>query len=171
MTDETKQDWESALDSHREEQQQLDTQQEEPQKGSFVEEGPEMNEEAIIEASVKSDITFKKALLILLSRIAKSLDEMTKDNKRVNELMEKKYENDCRIPSSGENMTFLEKVKASFPADLSSMLIFLDLPDKIEIHAKQYMGSDNFGKVLSIVRGLDGEYISAGKNSHFIIKK
>jgi hypothetical protein len=41
----------------------------------------------------------------------------------------------------------------------------------VMVRPAQYLGSDNFSKVAAIVRGLDGQYVSAGKNSHFEIPK
>ena len=36
---------------------------------------------------------------------------------------------------------------------------------------KQFLGSDHFSKIASTVRSLGGQYVSAGKNSHFEIPK
>ena len=51
------------------------------------------------------------------------------------------------------------------------MLSFHDEGDWFKVSPKVFLGSENFGKVLSIVRELGGEYVSAGKNSHFKIPK
>jgi hypothetical protein len=34
-----------------------------------------------------------------------------------------------------------------------------------------FLGSENFAKIASAVRGMGGEYISAGKDSHFRVPK
>ena len=58
-----------------------------------------------------------------------------------------------------------------FPPEIEDMLYFQEKTDYIEIKPRQFMGSENFARASSIVRGAGGEYISAGRNSHFRIKK
>ena len=64
---------------------------------------------------------------------------------------------------------FEDKVRSAFPEELESMLSFDVQTDCIKIKPKRFLGSDNFAKIASIVRQLNGEYISAGKDSHFRI--
>jgi len=65
----------------------------------------------------------------------------------------------------------LEEAKALFLKDLADMLSFEEGKDYIIIKPRQYLGSENFAKIASIVRVAGGEYISAGKESHFRIGK
>ena len=65
----------------------------------------------------------------------------------------------------------LEDIRMSFPEDLDSLLYFEEKPDYIMIKPKQFLGSENFAKIASAVRGMGGEYISAGKDSHFRVPK
>jgi hypothetical protein len=65
----------------------------------------------------------------------------------------------------------LDDIRMSFPEDLESRLSFEDKGDYIIIKPKQFLGSDNFAKIASTSRGMGGEYISAGKDSHFRIPK
>jgi hypothetical protein len=58
-----------------------------------------------------------------------------------------------------------------FPQDLDSMLAFEDKSDYVMIKPKQFLGSENFAKIASTVRGIGGEYISAGRDSHFRVYK
>lgn len=58
-----------------------------------------------------------------------------------------------------------------FPQELEGLLTFTDKDDFIIIKPRQYLGSENFAKIASIIRGAGGEYISAGKDSHFRIPK
>ncbi|HKZ93221.1 MAG TPA: hypothetical protein VJ249_01395 [Candidatus Bathyarchaeia archaeon] len=62
-------------------------------------------------------------------------------------------------------------IKTGFPKELESMLFFEDSGNYIVIKPRQYLGSENFAKIASIVRGEGGEYISAGKESHFRVPK
>ncbi len=65
----------------------------------------------------------------------------------------------------------LEDVRMAFPEDLESLLGFDEKGDYIIIKPRQFLGSENFAKIASAVRGMGGEYISAGKDSHFRVLK
>jgi len=64
------------------------------------------------------------------------------------------------------------KITDVFPADLRSILYFEQSEDYYVIKPREYLGSDNFGKMAAIVKDqLNGEYISAGKDSHFRVPR
>jgi hypothetical protein len=65
----------------------------------------------------------------------------------------------------------LSSVKVAFPEDLAALLTFEDKGDMIVLKPRQFLGSENFAKIASVARGLGGEYVSAGKNSHFKVPK
>lgn len=65
----------------------------------------------------------------------------------------------------------IDSVKATFPEDLEAKLTFEDKTDSIILKPKQFLGSETFAKIGSVVRGLNGKYVSAGKDSHFRIPK
>jgi hypothetical protein len=69
-----------------------------------------------------------------------------------------------------ENKT-IEDIQIAFPEDLESLLSFEDKGDYIMVKPRQFLGSENFAKIASAVRGMGGEYISAGKESHFRVPK
>lgn len=62
-------------------------------------------------------------------------------------------------------------IRMSFPEDLEARLQFDEKGEFIIIKPKAFLGSDNFAKIASAVRGMGGEYISAGKDSHFRVPK
>jgi hypothetical protein len=62
-------------------------------------------------------------------------------------------------------------VKQAFSSELAGMLIFEESGTFIIVKPRRFLGSDNFAKIASIVRNLGGEYISAGRNSHFKVPK
>ena len=70
-----------------------------------------------------------------------------------------------------EKQTSLEEIRMSFPEDLDNLLNFEEKTDYIMIKPRQFLGSENFAKIASTVRGMGGEYISAGKDSHFRVPK
>jgi hypothetical protein len=72
---------------------------------------------------------------------------------------------------SGAKLRSLDDVRMSFPEELEARLGFEDKGEYITIKPKQFLGSDNFAKIAAAVRGMGGEYISAGKDSHFRVPK
>jgi hypothetical protein len=73
-------------------------------------------------------------------------------------------------PESGK-MRSLDDIRMSFPEELEARLGFEEKGEYIIVKPKQFLGSENFAKIASAVRGMDGEYISAGKDSHFRVPK
>jgi hypothetical protein len=70
-----------------------------------------------------------------------------------------------------ERAKAVEDIKMMFPEDLESLLNFEEKEDYVIIKPRQFLGSENFAKIASIVRGIGGDYISAGKASHFRVPK
>jgi len=70
-----------------------------------------------------------------------------------------------------ESDTRLEPIRKAFPQDLANLLIFEETKNAVIIKTKGFLGSQNFAKIAAVVRELKGEYISAGKESHFKIAK
>ena len=65
----------------------------------------------------------------------------------------------------------IEDIRIAFTEDLESLLSFEEKGDYIVVKPRQFLGSENFAKIASAVRGMGGEYISAGKESHFRVPK
>ena len=74
-------------------------------------------------------------------------------------------------PTPAPKQRSVDDIRMSFPEDLEARLDFEDKDDLIIIKPKQFLGSENFAKIASAVRGMGGEYISAGKDSHFRVPK
>ena len=68
-------------------------------------------------------------------------------------------------PRVKEIVAALESVSNLLNIDTESSTMF------VMVKPSQFLGSENFAKVASIVRGIGGQYVSAGKNSHFEIPK
>lgn len=63
-----------------------------------------------------------------------------------------------------------DQIKEQFREDLAQLLNF-ELKDGIVIiRPRHFLGSENFAKIATIVRGLNGKYVSAGRESHFKVK-
>lgn len=65
----------------------------------------------------------------------------------------------------------IQDVRMMFPQELEDLLTFTEKDDYIMIKPRQYLGSENFAKIASIIRGAGGQYMSAGKDSHFRVPK
>jgi hypothetical protein len=74
-------------------------------------------------------------------------------------------------PRETSKQRSLDDIRMSFPEELEARLGFEDKGEFIIIKPKQFLGSENFAKIASAVRGMGGEYISAGKDSHFRVPK
>jgi hypothetical protein len=70
-----------------------------------------------------------------------------------------------------ERQSSVEDIRMSFPQELESLLSIEERNEYIIIKPRQFLGSENFAKIASAVRGMGGEYISAGKDSHFRVPK
>jgi hypothetical protein len=64
-----------------------------------------------------------------------------------------------------EILVALESVKDLLIIDTDNSAMF------VIVRPSKFLGSENFSKVASVIRGLGGQYVSAGKNSHFEIPK
>jgi len=65
----------------------------------------------------------------------------------------------------------INDVKQAFSSELAGMLLFEESGKFVIVKPRRFLGSDNFAKIASIVRDLGGEYVSAGRNSHFNVPK
>jgi len=75
------------------------------------------------------------------------------------------------MPRVSERMQSIEDIKTMFPEDLENLLSFEEKEEYIMIKPRQFLGSENFAKIASIVRGIGGDYVSAGKESHFRVPR
>lgn len=73
--------------------------------------------------------------------------------------------------TSADRSKSIDNIKKNFPKDLEKLLEFREETNYIIIKPKQFLGSENFAKIASITRELGGEYISAGRDSHFRVSK
>ncbi|MEM3596688.1 MAG: hypothetical protein QXJ53_00940 [Candidatus Bathyarchaeia archaeon] len=74
-------------------------------------------------------------------------------------------------PKTIEKTQSIEDIKMMFPEDLENLLNFEEKDDYIIIKPRQFLGSENFAKIASVVRGIGGDYVSAGKASHFRVPR
>lgn len=115
-----------------------------------------------------------------LERIASSLEKIASAGTpiNINTTLPAQSPSQPKTTSPKENVaqkepeaSAVEKIKMAFPEDLEVLLNFEEKGDHVVIKPRQFLGSENFAKIASVVRGLNGEYISAGRDSHFRVKK
>jgi len=63
----------------------------------------------------------------------------------------------------------VEHAKTLFPEALRDLLSFEQQGDYIVMKPRQFLGTENFSEIIRIVQGNKGDYVSAGKESHFRI--
>ncbi len=65
----------------------------------------------------------------------------------------------------------IEDIELCFPEEIAHKLSFEQKNNWWIIKPKTFLGSELFSKTVEIIKELDGEYISAGKDSHFRVKR
>jgi len=112
-------------------------------------------------------------LLVVLNRVSEDLRAVSTSIKAV--VAPQATQQAAQIPAQVSHEAPagkpLEDVRMAFPEDLEHMLSFEDKGEYIMVKPKQFLGSENFAKIASAVRGMGGEYISAGRDSHFRVYK
>ena len=106
-------------------------------------------------------------LLNLLNAIAGDIAEVSKALKAVT----RSAAAPAVSVTNSEKKHDLNDVKQAFSSELTGMVLFEEIGKFVIVKPRRFLGSDNFAKIAFVVRGLGGEYISAGKNSHFKVSK
>ncbi len=113
-------------------------------------------------------------LLVVLNRISEDLRTVSASVKSMAGSQPTQPAPQVTAPVSHEiheKQKSVDDVRVAFPEDLEALLSFQEKGDYIMVKPRQFLGSENFAKIASAVRGLGGEYISAGKDSHFRVPK
>ncbi len=112
-------------------------------------------------------------LLVVLNKISEDLRSVSSSIKATLGVKITRPAPQVSAPVSREaqGKKAVDDVRLAFPEDLEALLSFQEKSDYIMVKPKQFLGSENFAKIASTVRGLGGEYISAGKDSHFRVPK
>lgn len=124
-----------------------------------------MKEKHGLDYSIEERKGLLHAIIITGSLDAKTIEDLKNP---IGWALEKASERDATPSTTRPETT---SINQHFPKDLEDILSFHDEGNWFKVSPKTFLDSENFGKVLSIVRELGGEYVSAGKNSHFKIPK
>jgi len=115
-------------------------------------------------------------VLDVLSKISEDLEDIARSLKTVRPAVVPPTPTLPVLKVSGETAPRsagrgIEDVRMMFTKELEELLDFEEKEDYIRVKPRKYLGSDNFAKIASTIRGAGGEYISAGRESHFRIPK
>lgn len=110
-------------------------------------------------------------LLVVLREISEDLADISKHLKATGAPTPAAATAAPATPTPTVRMRSISDVRAIFPKELENMLTFEETGKYIVIKPRQYLGSENFAKIASLVRSAGGEYISAGKESHFRVSR
>ena len=113
-------------------------------------------------------------LVVVLTKISEELREVTASIKSlaISQITQSAPQSAAPVSHQvPQKRAGLEDIQMAFPEDLENLLSFEEKGDYIIIKPRQFLGSENFAKIASAVRGMGGEYISAGKDSHFRVLK
>ena len=102
-------------------------------------------------------------LLVVLKMVSRDLADISQELKGVGAPK--------GAPTPPERVRTVEDVKVLFPKELEEMLTFEESAEYIVVKPRQFLGSENFAKIASTIRDAGGEYISAGKESHFRVAR
>ena len=112
-------------------------------------------------------------LLVVLNKISEDLRTVSASIKSMAVSQITQLAPQAPVPVSHEiyEKKPIEEIRMIFPENLEHLLNFEEKGDYIIIKPRQFLGSENFAKIASAVRGIGGEYISAGRDSHFRVPK
>ena len=113
-------------------------------------------------------------LLVVLNRISEDLRTVSSAVKSmaVSQITQPQPQTAALVSHEiHEKRKSIDDIRMAFPEDLETLLNFEEKSDYIVVKPRQFLGSENFAKIASAVRGMGGEYISAGKGSHFRVPK
>jgi hypothetical protein len=112
-------------------------------------------------------------ILVVLSKISEDLRSVSASIKSMvgSQVTQPAPQTPATVSHEIHEKKTIEDVRVAFPEDLESLLSFEEKSDYIMVKPRQFLGSENFAKIASAVRGMGGEYISAGKESHFRVPK
>jgi hypothetical protein len=112
-------------------------------------------------------------ILLVLGKVSEDLRSISASMKSlaVGQITQPPGQAPAPVAREASKERSVDEIRMSFPEELEARLGFEDKGDFIIIKPKQFLGSENFAKIASAVRGMGGEYISAGKDSHFRVPK
>jgi hypothetical protein len=112
-------------------------------------------------------------LLIVLNRVADDLRQISIELKSFSQSKARKESTLTRFASDEDTEIVYSTtdIKSMFTEKLLKLIKLEEKEKYIVIRPLQFLGSENFAKIAAVVRNNGGDYISAGKKSHFRLPK
>ena len=107
----------------------------------------------------------------LLQRIDDLLTVLNIISKDLMQLSEGLKESSFQKVVQRDRVQAIEEVRTLFTKNLVEMLEFEEADKDVIIRPRGYLGAETFAKIATIIRDVGGEYVSAGKESHFRVSK
>jgi hypothetical protein len=95
-----------------------------------------------------------------LKRIREIVDKLDTELKEARAIINGEYK-PARLPSNAP----------IFPEPYGEMVDVTDQGTYWQIKPRQFLGTENFAEIARFVKAKNGEYVSAGKSSHFRVPK
>jgi hypothetical protein len=120
---------------------------------------------------IKDAITEKEQGTVhQLCRIADALEKLVSQQPEVAQVKTTSTP-DKKTSAKTTESKYIEKARNLFEPYDAEQLSFMESTDEVIIKPQKFLGSELFAKIAAVVRDAGGEYVSAGKDSHFRIKK
>ena len=104
-------------------------------------------------------------------KLAERMDSLTQVLKKIIEDLEE-VKVKLKTGAVQEKFSTLEDVQKMFPENLAKQVYFEQTEEYVIVRPKGYLGQETFRQVATIVTDkLGGEYVSAGKDSHFRVPR
>jgi len=68
-------------------------------------------------------------------------------------------------------ITSTKELEEKLPEDLRPLVTIEETNEAYIVKPRQFLGTENFTKILNIIRQHGGKYLSAGKDSHFEVPR
>ena len=104
----------------------------------------------------------------LLEEIRDLLKLLHEDNLQKMELFKLAFVSE---PGDEPLAVTIDTVRQKVPRGLKTKLTYEQTDDYVIVRPRRYLGREDFSKVAQIVREMGGEYVSAGKDSHFKVPR
>ena len=105
----------------------------------------------------------------LLEEIRDLLKLLHEDNLQKMELFKLAFDFD--EPGDESLAVTIDTVRQKVPRGLKTKLTYEQTDDYVIVRPRRYLGREDFSKVAQIIREMGGEYVSAGKDSHFKVPR
>ena len=76
---------------------------------------------------------------------------------------------DKGVPELTIQATLMDKVTNGIPENLRKDLTFEDTQSGVVVRPRRYLGKQDFSTIARAITSLGGEYVSSGKNSHWVV--